>query len=183
MSTAKARNSKNKKDKPEPLRYNIPERFLSNTEPIPLFQVGGEDVSITMISADAGTVWADKCFDVVQFDDDIAYMAGRMQAALISRNNATNDEKSEEENVRVKEWLGKLRAVQAKKWNRVKELLTAYDGKVFTSKLFGEATAAQLLSAFQTLKQYCDPFVVGSALQDESMRELAEITSRIGAKK
>jgi hypothetical protein len=153
----------------------IPEKFLRSNELFDLFEVDGVPVQARLLSANVAEKWASGARKVDGLDMSLEYLAGRLEAVIKARAEASDDERATAES-NVGKMMDAIRDTQGERYNRILGSLREY-GAPFDDGIFGTATSAQLVGAFHLLKQYNDPFVVMGSLQLEALKQMRTLLS------
>ena len=157
------------------MNFAIPEKFLRNDEPIPLFEIAGVPVCVRLLPANRAETWADKARAVDDIDIEIDARAKMLGAASATRDKAasTGDDTVFNESTAIfNDMRDTIRALQKRRWKTILASLKDYDPEVFKDEILGVATAGQLSAAFLLLKGYNDPFVVTRSLLEEFIKTI-----------
>ena len=157
------------------MNFTIPEKFLRNDDPVPLFEIAGVSVAVRLLPANRAEAWSDRARAVDDIDMDIEAQAKLFGAASGARDKAAGAGDgagfimATAEFDRIKDGI---RALQKRRWDSILALLKEYDPDVFKEEILGIATAGQLSAAFLILKGYNDPFVVTRSLLEEFIKTI-----------
>ena len=157
------------------MNFAIPEKYLRNDEPIPLFEIAGVPVCVRLLPANRAETWADNARAVDDIDIEIDANAKMLGAVSQSRDKASASADQDafvEATTRFDALRDHIRALQKRRWNAILASLKEYDPDVFKDEILGVATAGQLSAAFLLLKGYNDPFVVTRSLLEEFIKTI-----------
>jgi len=163
-------------------RFDIPEKFLRNNSVVKLFDLDGTDIGVKLLGSNRAEAWAEKAQAIDDLDNQINFLASRLEKLFARRANAPDDD---EANAKMLEGaqadlMAKVRAAQKDRYGRIKVALLDYDPEVFTQDVIDRATAAQIVFSYTTLKHHTDPFVVNGVLQIEAAKAMQDLVSSIG---
>lgn len=166
-------------------RFEIPEKFLRSNKPVKLFDLDGTSIEVKLLGSNRAESWSDGVRPIDDLDNQINFLASRLEKLMARRANAPDDDPKNDAMLETAQadLMAKVRAAQADRYARIKAALHEYDPGVFTQDVIDNATSAQVVFSYTTLKHHTDPFVVSGVLQIEAVRAMSDLASSLGKTK
>jgi hypothetical protein len=150
----------------------LSEEKVRRNDPIELFELEGQTLTVRCLPAKEAERWAQDALEVVFLKMRVTFLVQRMNATMPVEKDGAYEAYCE--------LADTIRKLQVERWEALKARLVEYDSTVFTPEVMEKASAAQLESAFNTLRNYNDPFLVsdGLALSEVINLRLASVGTK-----